>query len=178
MQKIGLLFVTVGFLGGALVGSLDKEAIDWTYFVPCLVVGVIGVAMAQIAARRAATQADTLATNIRDIDESIVAIAQHAAELDAAKSEETVYDLPDEIDRRFPELIVQFTDAREALGHVHGMQAYADIMGEFAAGERYLNRVWSAAAEGYVDEVSEYLGRARQQFETTRDRIQALGAAK
>lgn len=175
MQKLGLLLVTVGFLGGALVGSLDKAAIDWTYFVPCLLVGVVGVALAQIAARRAATQADTLATNIRDIGESIADIARNAAELDDAKSDDTVYDLPDEIDRRFPELIVRFTDAREALGHVHGMQAYADVMGEFAAGERYLNRVWSAAAEGYVDEVAEYLGRARRQFETARDRIEALG---
>ena len=37
--------------------------------------------------------------------------------------------------------------------HVFGMQNYADVMSNFAAGERYINRVWSASTDGYVDEV-------------------------
>jgi hypothetical protein len=37
-------------------------------------------------------------------------------------------------------------------------------MSNFAAGERYINRVWSASTDGYVDEVILYLGRAREQF--------------
>lgn len=175
MQKIGLLLVTLGFLGGALVGTLDKDRIEWLYFVPCLLVGAVGVALAQISARKKATHADLIASNIRDIEASIAALAQHAAELDENLSEDNVYDLPDEIDRRFPDEIVRFTEAREAIGHVHGMQVYADVMGEFAAGERYLNRVWSCSAEGYIDEAAEYIGRARQQFEMARDQIAALG---
>ena len=34
----------------------------------------------------------------------------------------------------------------------------------FAAAERYLNRVWSASADGYIDEVNEYLQKAGDQF--------------
>jgi hypothetical protein len=37
-------------------------------------------------------------------------------------------------------------------------------MSAFAAGERYINRVWSASTDGYVDEVCNYLDRATQQF--------------
>ena len=48
--------------------------------------------------------------------------------------------------------------------HVFGMQNYADVMSHFAAGERYINRVWSASTDGYVDEVRTYLERARDQF--------------
>ncbi len=47
---------------------------------------------------------------------------------------------------------------------VFGMQNYADVMSNFAAGERYINRVWSASTDGYVDEVNLYLGRALDQF--------------
>jgi len=32
------------------------------------------------------------------------------------------------------------------------------------AGERYINRVWSASTDGYVDEVRTYLKRATEQF--------------
>jgi hypothetical protein len=44
------------------------------------------------------------------------------------------------------------------------LQNYADVMSAFAAGERYINRVWSASTDGYVDEVRSYLERATQQF--------------
>jgi hypothetical protein len=47
---------------------------------------------------------------------------------------------------------------------VFGIQNYADVMSNFAAGERYINRVWSASTDGYVDEVHKYLERARAQF--------------
>ena len=38
-------------------------------------------------------------------------------------------------------------------------------MSKFAAGERYLNRVWSTAADGYIDEAHASLSRSRQQFD-------------
>ncbi len=37
-------------------------------------------------------------------------------------------------------------------------------MSAFAAGERYINRVWSASTDGYEDEVRRYLERALNQF--------------
>jgi len=52
--------------------------------------------------------------------------------------------------------------------HVFGLQSYADVMGAFAAGERYINRVWSASTDGYVDEVYNYLDRATRQFREAR----------
>jgi len=57
-----------------------------------------------------------------------------------------------------------FANARESMQHVFGLQNYADVMSAFAAGERYVNRVWSASTDGYVDEVRTYLARATEQF--------------
>ena len=44
----------------------------------------------------------------------------------------------------------------------------------FAAGERYLNRVWSASAGGYIDEVNAYLDKAQEQFADSLEKIQQL----
>jgi hypothetical protein len=49
-------------------------------------------------------------------------------------------------------------------------------MSSFAAGERYLNRVWSASADGYVDEVNIYLDKAQEQFAESLNRIEQLKA--
>jgi hypothetical protein len=48
----------------------------------------------------------------------------------------------------------------------------ADIMSEFAAGERYINRVWSASADGYDGEATSYLNRAAEQFKHAQSRLQ------
>jgi len=56
------------------------------------------------------------------------------------------------------------------------MQNYADVMSNFAAGERYINRVWSASTDGYVDEVRSYLERARAQFSEAQQHFDELAA--
>ena len=40
-------------------------------------------------------------------------------------------------------------------------------MNRFAAGERYLNRVWSASTDGYIEEAHRYIEKAARQFEET-----------
>jgi hypothetical protein len=48
------------------------------------------------------------------------------------------------------------------------------VMSAFAAGERYINRVWSASTDGYIDEVRSYLERATQQFGEARSLFEEL----
>ncbi len=47
-------------------------------------------------------------------------------------------------------------------------------MSAFAAGERYINRVWSASADSYIDEVMLYLDKAQVQFIEARDILKAV----
>jgi len=47
-------------------------------------------------------------------------------------------------------------------------------MSHFASGERYLNRVWSASADGYVDEITAYLDKAQEQFAEALNNIRQL----
>jgi hypothetical protein len=48
--------------------------------------------------------------------------------------------------------------------HLFGLQVFADVMSAFAAGERYVNRVWSASADGYRHEAITYLHKAATRF--------------
>lgn len=174
MQKLGITLVTAGFLAGALFASLDKDSVPWGAFVPAWLVACAGVAVLRIGARRQATDRSLLESNVRDIERSIARITEHSRELADADWGADVYDLPDEIDRRFPEPVARFVQARESIRYVHGVDAYAEIMSEFAAGERYLNRVWSASAEGYVDEANTYLEKAHHQFHLAKTRLDTL----
>jgi putative OPT family oligopeptide transporter len=81
------------------------------------------------------------------------------------------------IGREFPRDLDAFVQARESVAHRYGLQAYAEVMNPFAAGERYLNRVWSTSTDGYVDEAHRYIDMAREQFESALAEFRALHPA-
>jgi hypothetical protein len=81
------------------------------------------------------------------------------------------------IGREFPRDLDAFVQARESVAHRFGLQAYAEVMNPFAAGERYLNRVWSTSTDGYVDEAHRYIDMAREQFESALAEFRALHPA-
>ncbi len=123
--------------------------------------------MVRRAAHHEATDEVRLTTNIQVLESSLDRIVASAAQLNAEKEAIDVYDLRHRIDERFLDDLVGFVDARESIAHSYGLQAYAEVMNRFAAGERYLNRVWSASTDGYIEEAHRYIERATRQFEDT-----------
>ncbi len=165
MQAFGLLFIAVGFSAGAFIGVLEPEGVPWAMFAPALLVGIIGVVLVQVAMRRRAHDVSHIEGNFETLDAKLRSIVAKVQELDDRKDEIDVYELPGRIDQRLPEEIVAFADARSSITHAWGPRAYADVMSPFAAGERYLNRVWSCAADGYIDEAHASLTQSRKYFE-------------
>jgi hypothetical protein len=47
-----------------------------------------------------------------------------------------------------------FADGRDTITHEYGLEIFAEVMTQFASGERAINRAWSAAADGYVEEAA------------------------
>ncbi len=113
---------------------------------------------------------------MKAIETSLAQIVEKISQLNAQKQFVDIYDIRHRIDELFPGDLTSFVQARESIAHVHGLQAYADVMSSFAAGERYLNRVWSASADGYVDEVNIYLDKAQEQFAESLNQIEQLKA--
>jgi hypothetical protein len=164
MKKAGLALVVLSFLGGAFFASLDATEMNWFAFVPLMVLGFVGVFLIARVEHALARSDAVVSANRADIEQSLHRIVVGLAELNAKKADIPPYEMRFEIDRQFREDLTRFADARETLGHIYGLRAYAAIMSPFAAGERYLNRVWSTSADGYADEMREYLSRAQEQF--------------
>lgn len=61
-------------------------------------------------------------------------------------------------------------------GAIVGLAGNIIEMSEFAAGERYINRVWSTSADGYDEEGEIYLQRAAQQFEDAKRQLADVGS--
>ena len=165
MINIARIIIVAAFLAGAFLASLDKEVVNWSYFVPVIIAGVVGVFLLKSSEKAAAQDDSLLAKDRSTLENSLNNILQNLRELDGRKDKVPTYDMRFEIDRIFREDLNNFADSRESMKHLFGLMAYADVMSSFAAGERYLNRVWSASTDGYVDEVLKYVSKAHDQFE-------------
>lgn len=174
MKKFGYLMITLGFLAGALVAVVDKDQVRWGYFFGAIAVGIAGIVLVRVGKRGQIRSEGKLATNIQNIETSLTRIFENISNLNAEKQSINTYDVRHRIDELFTEDIITFVEARESIGQVYGLATYADIMSYFASGERYLNRVWSASADGYIDEVAAYLDKAQLQFSEALSKVRNL----
>ncbi len=177
MQPLGYMVVVAAFLAGAFLSSLDPRLVDWGWFVPVVAVGAVGVLLLRWVAHQTASSDEVLANNRSHIEDSLARIVTGLDRLDAGKETLSGDELRARIDAEFRDDLGRFADARHSLGHMYGLDVYAEVMSAFAAGERYLNRVWSAAADGYLDEARAYVTRAHEQFVEARARLAAAHAA-
>ena len=178
LRLFGYLLITAGFLGGSFEVVRQVEGLSWGAFLIWLGVGIVGVIVAQRARKAEATDKDVITANIRTIESSLEKVARDAERLNAEKAGINVYDLRHRIDELFPEDLTRFVDARESIAHSYGLQAYSEVMNRFAAGERALNRVWSASTDGYTDEAHTYIERAAAHFEDALTAFQDVKAGR
>lgn len=172
MKKLAYLLLCGGFLAGAYATALDAQDVNWLLFGIAAIAAAAGVIIAKLSDRAQAKSGSVLETNRNELIGSIGNIVRDLGEMTAggtARGEA----LRDWIDATLRPDLRRFVDARESMVHLFGLQTYADIMSEFAAGERYINRVWTASADGYDEEAEAYLSRAAAQFAHAQEQLSA-----
>ena len=172
MKKIAYLLLVAGFLFGAYTTALDVKSVDWNLFAIAAFASILGVIIAKRQDRADARSDSVLQTNRNELNESISNIVRDLSDMiDGATASGD--QLRDWIDDALRPDLRRFVDARQSMVHLFGLQTYADIMSNFAAGERYINRVWSASADGYDGEAEQYLGRAVEVFSEAQTELTA-----
>jgi ElaB/YqjD/DUF883 family membrane-anchored ribosome-binding protein len=163
MKAIGMIMLFVGFLAGAYATALDVERVQWVLFGIAVVVAVFGMQLVK-RADSAHAQSDAVLENNRNaLRQSLDNVVRDLEEMTTAPKPQGEA-LRERIDNHLREDLRRFAEARDSMVHLFGLQTYADIMSSFAAGERYINRVWSASVDGYDAEAEVYVEKAASQF--------------
>ncbi len=173
MKTLGYLLLVAGFLGGAFVASMDAEHVIWSAFVPAILLGAAGLWLVKRAEHAVSRSDEVLTANQAHLGDSLKRVVAQLRDLEAIKGTLGPSALRSEVDERFRGDLHRFAEARETLSHLYGLQTYAEIMSSFATGERYLNRVWSSSADGYIEEARTYVGKALEQFEESLSCLEA-----
>lgn len=169
MKALALFLITAGFVLGALFAVLSVEAVAWLPYVVAVALGFVGIVILKRTHHAGASDEHHVEGNIGTLETSLDNICRNLDELVGRRQAIPPHEFRFEIDRHFRDDLFAFAEARESMQHAFGLQAYAHIMSSFAAGERYINRVWTASADGYVDEVMTYLDKAQRQFSEARE---------
>ena len=175
MKNIGFFLLAAGFLAGAYATALDVENVNWQIFAVAAIAAIGGLILIKRAARAHAQSDEVLELNKGELRDSIANVVRDLGEI-IAGTDSRGSELRDAIDLRLRNDLRRFAAARESMVHLFGLQTYADIMSSFAAGERYINRVWSASADGYEEEAETYLAKAAEQFEDAQKQLLAATA--
>jgi len=170
MKNFGYFLVAAGFIGGAFATSLDVQNVNWALFAGTAGAALIGLVIFKRQLSALARSEEVLEGNRVELRESIANVVNDLGDIINGELTQGAV-LRDRIDLKLREDLRRFADARESMVHLFGLQTYADIMSNFAAGERYINRVWSASADGYDEEANTYLKKAAGQFEEAKQQL-------
>ena len=166
MKNLGQLLLWCGFLSGALATvfqAKDNSGLGLTipWFVVSVVVLVAGIVL--IWKARGAVEDDQITEgNIENLKRAISHLVQQSSELIQLQDKVPPSQIVQKIDDDCALDFQNFADSRKSIISGYGLTSYAEIMTQFAAGERAMNRVWSAAADGYVDEAKTYLQKSHE----------------
>ena len=176
MKNAGLILLFVGFVAGAYATALDVENVNWTLFALAVFAAVGGVVIVKRADNAHAQSATVLENNRNELRQSLDNVVRDLRRMTETPKPQGEA-LRAEIDDRLRDDLRRFAEARESMVHLFGLQTYADIMSSFAAGERYINRVWSASVDGYDTEAETYLEKAADQFADAQGQLNSAAEA-
>jgi hypothetical protein len=164
MKLLGFTLVAAGFLAGAYFLTGAGGAVLGAGFWISFIVASAGVVVLRVVTRQRKGAVEKVTAEVNTAARSLARLASGVGELYDEREAIDVYDLSREIDERFTDYLDSFVEARESIAIRFGLPVYASVMSHFAAGERYLNRVWSCSVDGYIDEAHAYIKRAHDQF--------------
>ena len=161
-----------GFLAAscAAVWQLENpedpwQSIPWLPYLIATGVGFVGAFLLRATASEAQQEDTRVSGEYATVRQSLDQLLNGIAELRGGIQDDDPQGIVDYIDDCMAEPFAEFADARNALVQRFGLQGFADVMTQFASGERFVNRAWSAAADGYIDEARASLERAHRHLD-------------
>lgn len=164
MRNLGHVLMWLGFLATAFVAMQQSDQINWTKYVFTGMVGIAGVVLLRRTAGAAAKQTHVVQSNLATLEKTLSEALDAVKQMNATKDDIYVYDVHGRIDAEVASQMADFADARESMIHGIGLAEYAEVMDHFARGERFLNRAWSASADGYINEVWSSMDRCESEL--------------
>ncbi len=181
MSRAGFLTFVVGIavaISGAAKLPIDGNKWPDTlglFFTGC-VITIVGLIIWRkgMRAQEPLASDETPAVDLADTKDAVQVLEQlleparkFASEIDSLDAAA----INERADSLIETYILPFAEDRNSIVVKHGMERGADVLCTMAFGERMLNRVWSASADGHVSEARDSFPKALAAFEQAHSQL-------
>lgn len=171
-RLVGLMLFWGGFLAAAVCMVQQKEAVYWPGYLAAMAVGICGAVLIRGSAKTATNNESHNRASLEQLGAALRTLVSQVNDLADTLPELSPEETVAWIDARCVPLCADFADNREVMKRTFGLEGFAAVMSEFASGERFLNRVWSAAADGYMEEAWRSLKTSQRFFRAALEELQ------
>ena len=155
-QTLGITLFCVGLIVGISGAAKAPEELGaWPDTWPVFVAGSLVCAVGLVLWRMAIAASKALEVDVASDKDPVALLAGLMAPLQSLGEDLETLDerqLGDRVDALLETYILPFAEVRRRIIDRFGMEAGAEILVVVAYGERLLNRVWSASADGHIVE--------------------------
>lgn len=180
MKIVGQILMWAGFLSGSLAtvyqykGPTPAETVPPVWFGVSVAIGFAGVVLLWVHRFKNKDDKETSTTEFNSLKDTIASLVASCRELNESQTKMAPSEIVAAIDNNTAMDFQTFAENRKVLIPRFGLQVYASVMTQFSAAERAMNRAWSAAADGYLDEVETCLEKSGTHLEETDKLIREL----
>ena len=112
-KPVTLFIIIATFLAGAFISVLDPMQVDWSWYTPVLVLGVLALFVYRKAHHSEAKASHRLSGNLQVLEDSLANILGNLETINADSANLPVSEARFEIDRLLREDLSNFANARE-----------------------------------------------------------------
>ena len=138
--------------------------IPWTWYLGSISVCIVGIGFLKAGKSTEGRKSEMTVANLEEIKISLDRLINNSIQLAGATESLAPSQIAAQIDDELAEVMRIFTKGRNSITSEFGLDVFADVMTQFASGERSMNRAWSASADGYIDEAASCIDRAIEMF--------------
>ena len=166
LKSLGQLDSILDSKGGGLENLTEIASpkngwhlIPWVPYGVAALVCFAGVVLLHVSKANATQKPEDTAASLSEIKSALASAIEKASALSQESGKMAPSKIVARIDDEIAEYLRVFADGRDCMTTEYGLNVFADVMSPFAAGERAINRAWSASADGYIDEATDCLKR-------------------
>ncbi|MDB2318432.1 hypothetical protein N9V88_02455 [bacterium] len=148
-------------LQGVVVPEEGWHLIPWVWYGISVAICVVGIVVLTKAASPEQHVEQGSKLSLADLSTRLTQLISNLEEMIGSIDQLAPSQITARIDAQLADDFREFADSRNLITTEYGLDVFADVMTQFASGERSVNRAWSAAADGYIDEAEACLKRGK-----------------
>lgn len=144
------------------VGEDGWHLVNWVWYGLSAAVAVAGIVLIRQGNSAALQKSEKSQASLAEITACLNQLVLNVGQLAKDAKHLAPSKILHRIDDELSEDLMTFADGRESITTEYGLSVFADVMSNFASGERSINRAWCAAADSYVNEAETCLVRGEK----------------